>query len=95
MIGERANEQKTCCLFFSQWSYWQCCFNIINSFLESYDFSGKTIVLFATSGGSNFGRTLDELADSVRGTAQLIEGKMLNGKQDKDELKAWVDRLGL
>lgn len=69
--------------------------HIINSFLEAYDFSGKTIVLFATSGGSDFGKTLEALEDSVRGTAHLMEGKMLNGKQDKEELKSWIDGLGL
>ena len=76
-------------------NWWYVAPHIINSFLESYDFSGKTIVLFATSGGSDFGRTLEELEDSVRGTAHLMEGRMLNGKQDMDALKSWVDSLGL
>lgn len=75
--------------------WWYVAPHIINSFLESYDFSGKTIVLFATSGGSDLGRTLEELEDSVRGTAHLMEGRMLNGKQDMDALKLWVDSLGL
>ena len=75
--------------------WWYVAPHIINSFLESYDFSGKTIVLFATSGGSDFGRTLEALEDSVRGTAHLMEGRMLNGKQDMDALKSWVDSLGL
>ena len=75
--------------------WWYVAPHIINSFLESYDFSGKTIVLFATSGGSDFGRTLEVLEDSVRGTAHLMEGRMLNGKQDMDALKSWVDSLGL
>ncbi len=75
--------------------WWYVAPHIINSFLESYDFSGKTIVLFATSGGSDFGRTLEELEDSVRGIAHLMEGRMLNGKQDIDALKSWVDSLGL
>lgn len=74
---------------------WYVAPHIINSFLEAYDFSGKTIVLFATSGGSDFGKTLEALEDSVRGTAHLMEGKMLNGKQDKEELKSWIDGLGL
>lgn len=75
--------------------WWYVAPHIINSFLESYDFSGKTIVLFATSGGSDFGRTLEGLEDSVHGTARLMEGRMLNGKQDKEALKSWVDNLGL
>jgi len=69
--------------------------HIINSFLEAYDFSGKTIVLFATSGGSDFGRTLEALEDSVRGTAHLMEGKMLNGKHGKDDMVVWIKSLNL
>ena len=75
--------------------WWYVAPHIINSFLEAYDFSGKTIVLFATSGGSDFGKTLEVLEDSVHGTAHLMEGKILNGKQDKESLKFWVDNLGL
>lgn len=75
--------------------WWYVAPHIINSFLESYDFSGKTIVLFATSGGSDFGRTLEALEDSAHGTAHLMEGRMLNGKQDKEALKSWVDSLDL
>lgn len=73
--------------------WWYVAPHIINSFLEAYDFTGKTIVLFATSGGSGFGRTLEALEDSVRGTAHLMEGKLLNGKQYKDNLTAWIKSL--
>lgn len=75
--------------------WWYVAPHIINTFLEAYDFSGKTIVLFATSGGSDFGRTLEALEDSVRGTAHLMEGRILNGKLDMNALKSWVDSLGL
>ena len=73
--------------------WWYVAPHIINSFLEAYDFSGKTIVLFATSGGSDFGRTLEALEDSVRGTAHLMEGKILNRKQTIEELADWVKSL--
>ena len=66
---------------------------IINSFLESYDFSGKKIVLFATSGGSGFGKTVDGLKGSVAADTVIVEGRMLNGSLSADELKAWVDTL--
>ena len=66
---------------------------IINSFLESYDFSGKKIVLFATSGGSGFGKTVDGLKGSVAADTVITEGKLLNGSFSADELKAWVDTL--
>lgn len=68
---------------------------IINTFLECYDFSGKKIVLFATSGGSGFGNTVEELKNSVSDTTQLIEGGLLNGKQTYQSVSSWVDNLDL
>ena len=66
---------------------------IINAFLEQYDFSGKKIILFATSGGSKFGKTVEELKVSVSADAEIIEGKMLNGRQSIASIKAWTDTL--
>ena len=59
--------------------WWYVAPTIINSFLESYDFSGKKIVLFATSGSSGFGKTVDGLKGSVAADTVLTEGKVLNG----------------
>ena len=49
--------------------------DIINTFLESYDFSGKTIITFCTSGGSSMGNTLQELKPSCSSDTKWIEGK--------------------
>lgn len=73
--------------------WWYVAPTIINTFLESYDFSGKTIVLFATSGGSSFGRTIDNLKGSVSHDTIIKEGKILNGRLSKDELSSWVSNL--
>ena len=70
--------------------WWYIAPKIINTFLESYDFSGKTIVTFATSGGSGMGSTNEKLAPSCSG-AILLEGKMLNGVVTQAELKAWAE----
>lgn len=75
--------------------WWYVAPTIINTFLESYDFSGKRIILFATSGGSGFGKTLDGLKVSVSETADMKEGKLLNGKVSKADLQAWAERLNL
>jgi flavodoxin len=75
--------------------WWYVAPTIINSFLESYDFSGKTIVLFATSGSSGLGKTKEKLQPSVSGTAVWKEGKLLNGKPSRDSLAAWVESLKL
>lgn len=74
--------------------WWYTAPTIINTFLESYDFSGRTIVLFATSGGSGLGRTAEDLRPSAGG-AVIREGKLLNGRQTAEGLRAWVDSLGL
>lgn len=62
--------------------WWYVAPTIINTFLETFDFSGKKIVLFATSGGSGFGNTVKELQPSAK-DADIVEGKLLNraGKQ--------------
>lgn len=75
--------------------WWYVAPTIINTFLESYDFSGKTIVLFATSGGSGFGNTVDELKYSVSDTAIIKEGKLMNGSTSASDLKKWVESLGI
>lgn len=75
--------------------WWYIAPTIINTFLETYDFSGKTIILFATSGGSGFGKAVTGLKGSVSETATIKEGKILNGHQSTDALKAWVDSLGV
>ena len=55
--------------------WWYIAPTIINTFLESGDFSGKRIILFATSGGSGFGKAVDNLRGSAVG-AEIIEGKV-------------------
>ena len=69
--------------------------SIINTFLESYDFSGKKIILFATSGSSGFGKTVEELKVSVPASCEIIEGKLLNGKQTIPSIREWTEALNL
>lgn len=72
--------------------WWYVAPTIINTFLESYDWTGKKIVLFATSGGSGLGKSAAGLRDSAKG-AQIIEGKMLNGNYSPEVLKKWVESI--
>lgn len=74
--------------------WWYVAPTIINTFLESYDFSGKTIIPFATSGGSGMGKTNEKLGPSCPG-ATLLQGKLLNGNLSEDSLKNWVKTLNL
>ena len=75
--------------------WWYRAPSIINTFLESYDFSGKKIILFATSGSSGFGKTVEELKVSVPASCEIIEGKLLNGKQTIPSIREWTEALNL
>lgn len=72
--------------------WWYVAPTIINTFLESGDFSGKKIALFATSGGSGFGKTVQNLKPSVDASAQFVSEKLLNRATPAD-IKTWVDTL--
>ena len=74
--------------------WWYVAPTIINTFLESYDFSGKTVVLFATSGGSGMGETLKKLAPSCP-NAKFIEGKVFRRSTGREQLAAWAEGLDL
>lgn len=67
---------------------------IINTFVESYDFSGKTIVPFCTSGGSGMGSSATNLQGSTSG-ANWLSGRRLNSGVSQSEIAEWVNGLGL
>lgn len=75
--------------------WWYTAPRIIKTFLESYDFAGKKIVLFATSGGSGISDTKHDLEPSVDKTAKLLPGKRFAASVTEEELKLWVNSLGL
>lgn len=72
--------------------WWYTAPHIIRSFLESYDFTGKTIVLFATSGGSGMGKTAGELASSCPG-AKIVEGRILSRNLSDSAVKEWAESV--
>lgn len=65
---------------------------IIDTFLEAHDFSGKTVVPFATSGGSGLGKAPQRMATLAPGST-VTEGRLLNGRLDADDLRAWAEGL--
>ena len=89
----KISEYDTIFLGFPIW--WYVAPHIINSFLESYDFSGKTIVLFATSGGSGFGETLNQLKPSCAASVKWIQGQVFRSRTDKNTLNDWIKSLPL
>lgn len=72
--------------------WWYTAPTIINTFLEAYDFTGKDIVLFATSGGSGLGQTAADLSHSCPGV-HIRNGKLLNGNPSEASLRQWVASL--
>lgn len=91
-MRDNMNDYDTIFVGFPIW--WYVAPHIINTFLESYNFVGKTIVPFATSGGSEIGRTNDALTSSCPG-AKLVNGKVLNQNSTLHELRTWVESLKL
>ena len=70
---------------------------LVLSFLESYDWNGKILVPFCTSGGSGFGRSLASIESSAP-EANILEGFHVNGSSvdgASDDVTAWLDSLDL
>ena len=74
--------------------WWGDAPRIVSTFMESYDFSGKTIVPFCTSGGSGVGSSASNLEQLTSG-ATWVEGHRLNGSDSQDTVMEWVNGLGL
>lgn len=74
--------------------WWGDAPRILSTFVESYDFSGKTIVPFCTSGGSGVGSSASNLEELTSG-ATWLEGRRLNGSDSQDTVMEWVNSLGL
>ena len=72
--------------------WWYVAPTIINTFLESYDLAGKTIIPFATSGGSGMGKTNEKLMPSCPG-AILKAGKVFNVNVTRQELGDWANQF--
>ncbi len=81
-------EYDTVYLGFPIW--WGTAPHIVETFLEKHDFTGKTIILFATSGSSGMGNTDKDLKSSVSASTKIVKGKTLNSNPSVEELKKWV-----
>ena len=81
-------EYDTVYLGFPIW--WGTAPHIVETFLEKHDFTGKTIILFATSGSSGMGSTDKDLKSSVDESTTIMKGKVLNGNPSVAELQLWA-----
>ena len=74
--------------------WWYTAPRIINTFLEQYDLTGKTIIPFATSGGSDMGKSGEDLKNASAPNANwILPGKVLNGNPPVDSVKTWIETL--
>ena len=92
IAGKRDNMDEYDTIFVGFPIWWYVAPTIINTFLESYDFTGKTIITFATSGGSGMGKTNEKLQPSCPG-AKLMEGNVWKKNAKGNELAAWAEEL--
>ncbi len=92
IAGKRDNMDEYDTIFVGFPIWWYVAPTIINTFLESYDFTGKTIIPFATSGGSGMGKTNEKLQPSCP-SAKLMEGKVWKKNAKSADLAAWAEAL--
>lgn len=67
--------------------------NIILTFLKLYDFTGKKIALFATSGGSDIGRTADKIRPQISSTVNIVASKLFQPDDNEETLKKWAESI--
>ena len=90
---ENMDQYDTVFVGFPIW--WYEAPRIVQTFLESYDFSGKTVVTFATSGGSGMGKTDSILQKSCSASTKWVNGKVLRPYADSKTVENWINSLNL
>ena len=92
IAGKRDNMNDYDTVFVGFPIWWYVAPTIINTFLESYDLTGKTIIPFATSGGSDMGKTNEKLLPSCKG-AKLLDGKVFKASVSGADVAKWAEGL--
>ena len=92
IAGKRDNMNDYDTVFVGFPIWWYVAPTIINTFLESYDLTGKTIIPFVTSGGSDMGKTNEKLLPSCKG-AKLLDGKVFKASVSGADLAKWAEGL--
>ncbi len=88
---ENMEEYDLICIGFPIWYF--AAPNIINTFVKGYDFSGKKIALFATSGGSDISKSADRLQPFLSEGAEIISSKLFKPGDDEVVMKTWIENL--
>ena len=88
-VVENMNQYDVVFVGFPIWWYREP--SIIDTFMESYDFSGKTVVPFATSGGSGMGDTVKNM-NALSDNANVVEGKRFFANVSANEIAVWASK---
>lgn len=75
--------------------WWGVAPTIVDGFLEAYDFSGKKVIPFATSGGSGMGRTESVLKRCCSDSTTWLSGRLLRSSESESSVRSWIGKLGL
>ena len=94
IAGEVADMEQYDTVFVGFPIWWYQAPRIIETFLENYDFSGKAVIPFATSGGSGMGRTAEILRKCCPG-ARVDDGKRLSSRESTASVQKWVESLNI
>lgn len=95
IVGKVDNMEEYDTVFIGFPIWWYVAPRIIQTFLESYDFSNKTTIPFATSGGSSMGNTNSILKKSCSATTKWKDGKRMSSRESASSVKKWIDGLNL
>lgn len=93
-IKDRIEDFDGCGVIFVGFPIWYYSApNIIVTFLKSYDFTGKKVALFATSGGSDIGKTAEKIRPLISGTVDIVASKLFKPADGDDVLEEWAESI--
>ncbi|MBQ1552260.1 MAG: flavodoxin [Clostridia bacterium] len=93
-IKDRIEDFDGCGVIFVGFPIWYYSApNIIVTFLKSYDFTGKKVALFATSGGSDIGRTAEKIRPLISGSVDIVASKLFQPADGDDVLEEWAESI--
>lgn len=93
IVGKVADMAQYDTVFVGFPIWWYQAPRIIETFLERYDFAGKTLIPFATSGGSDMGKTEDILRPCCSAQTAWCPGKRLSSRESAASVREWVESL--
>ena len=93
-IKDRIEDFDGCGVIFVGFPIWYYSApNIIVTFLKSYDFTGKKVALFATSGGSDIGRTAEKIRPLISGSVDIVASTLFKPADGDDVLAEWAESI--